>query len=95
MVALQLDSLLVALMIAALLLLLTAVLPWILSVASSKSRVVKEELVEVVKCLKCDYESVRKYEKGDYVGKVVGSCPNDKGSLVVKAIYVERYTQTR
>lgn len=95
MFTLQLDTFLIALMIMTLLLLLTAVLPWIFSAASSKSKAVKEELVEVIKCLKCDYESIRKYEKGDYVGKIVGSCPNDGGSLVVKAIYVEKYTPAR
>jgi|YelNatPaOPRAMG01_1025707.scaffolds.fasta_scaffold03777_12 hypothetical protein len=94
MLALQLDALLMALMIAVLLLLLTAVFPWILSAVGSKSKVTREELVEVVRCLKCGYESVRRHEKGDYVGKIVGSCPNDGGSLVVKAIYVEKYVQT-
>lgn len=89
----QFDALIMALVIAFALILLTALLPWLISATSSKSRAVREELVEVVGCLKCDYESSRKYEKGDYVGRVVGTCPKDGASLVVKAIYLERHTQ--
>ena len=88
----QLDPLLMALLIAAFLLILTTLMPWLLSATSSRARVVREETVEVVGCTTCDYESVRRYEKGDYVGKAVGTCPKDGSSLVVKAIYVERFT---
>ncbi|MDW8011172.1 MAG: hypothetical protein RMH84_06245 [Sulfolobales archaeon] len=91
----QFDTLIMALIIAFALLLLTALLPWLISAASSRSRAVREELVEVVGCLRCDYESSKKHEKGDYVGKVVGTCPKDGAFLVVKAIYVERRAQGR
>lgn len=87
----QLNPLLMALLMALILLLLTALMPWLLSVGGSKSRTVREEVVELVGCPKCGYEASRKYEKGDYVGKVVGTCPRSDGSLVIKAIYVERY----
>lgn len=90
----QFDALVTALLIALFLLLLTTLLPWLMAMVSSKSKVVREEVVEVLGCPKCGYESSRKYEKGDYVGKVVGTCPKDSDSLVVKAIYVEKYTQT-
>lgn len=89
----QIDTLMTALLIALFLLLLTTLLPWLISATSSRSKVAREELVELVGCLKCGYESSRKYEKGDYVGKVVGTCPKDGSSLIVRAIYVERYTQ--
>lgn len=89
----QIDTLMTALLIALFLLLLTTLLPWLISATSSRSKAVKEELVELVGCPKCGYESSRKYEKGDYVGKVVGTCPKDSSSLVVKVIYVEKYTQ--
>lgn len=87
----QFDALVTAMLIALLLLLLTTLLPWLISAASSKSKVVREELVELIGCPKCGYESSRKYEKGDYVGKIVGTCPKDSSSLVIKAIYVEKH----
>ncbi|MEM1623215.1 MAG: hypothetical protein QW780_03985 [Sulfolobales archaeon] len=89
---LQLDALMTALLIALFLLLLTTLLPWLISVTTSKSKVVKEEPIELVGCPKCGYESSRKYEKGDYVGKVVGTCPKDSSFLIVKAIYVEKHS---
>lgn len=90
----QFDALIMALLIALLLLVLTALLPWLISLTSSKPKAVREELVEVVRCPSCSYESPRKYEKGDYVGKIVGTCPRDSKPLVVKAIYIEKYSQT-
>ncbi len=87
----QFDLLTVALLMALLMLLLAALVPWLLSVTRPKPKAVREEVVELVGCPVCGHEISRKYEKGDYVGKVVGTCPRGDGALVVKAIYVEKY----
>ncbi|MEM1530802.1 MAG: hypothetical protein QXH19_01830 [Candidatus Bathyarchaeia archaeon] len=43
----------------------------------------------VIKCVKCNYESVREFERGDYVLKEVGSCPKCSGTLHIYSIFRE------
>jgi len=86
------DPLLTALLILSVLLVLTTLIPWIMA-SARKPKPTREELVSVLRCVKCGYEEVRRYDKGDYVGKPVGSCPRDGGQVVVKAIYVETFPQ--
>jgi hypothetical protein len=86
------DPLLTALLILSALLVLTTLLPWILAF-TRKPGPAREELVSVLRCSKCGYEEIRKYNKGDYVGRPVGSCPRDGSRMVIKAIYVETLPQ--
>ena len=86
------DPLLVGLLILSMLLLITTLLPWLVA-STRKPRPIREELISVLRCIRCGYEEVRKYDKGDYVGKPVGTCPKDGGKVVVKAIYVESFPQ--
>ncbi|MCC6046780.1 MAG: hypothetical protein LM571_01110 [Desulfurococcaceae archaeon] len=86
------DPLLTALLILSALLILTTLLPWILAF-TRKPGPAREELVSVLRCSKCGYEEIRKYNKGDYVGRPVGSCPRDGSRMVIKAIYVETLPQ--
>jgi hypothetical protein len=86
------DPLLAALLILSVLLILTTLLPWILT-STRKPGPAREELVSVLGCSKCGYEEIRKYGKGDYVGRPVGTCPRDGSRMVIKAIYVETLPQ--
>lgn len=95
MVISQLDPLFMALLIAMFLFILATLVPWLISAARPKSKVTREEIVEVIGCTKCGYESMRKYEKGDYVGRIIGSCPKDGSSLIVKAIYTEKFSGSK
>ncbi len=87
----QVNPLLILLLAALIMLSLMALMPWLFSLSRSRSKAVREEVVELVGCPKCGHEYSRKYERGSYVGKEVGACPRGDGPLVVKAIYVERH----
>ncbi len=41
----------------------------------------------VIKCINNDYEVERTFQDGDYVLKVVGTCPKDGGNLYIAGIY--------
>ncbi len=43
----------------------------------------------VLKCTKCAFQSIRNFQVGDYIPKVVGKCPSCGGPFQVEAIYVE------
>lgn len=43
----------------------------------------------VIRCMKCNYENIREFEKGDYVLKEAGSCPKCSGTLHVYSIFRE------
>ena len=42
-----------------------------------------------IQCDRCNYETTRKFERGDYIFKEVGSCPKCKGNLFISSIYRE------
>ena len=86
------DPLLTALLLLSILLILTALMPWLMA-STRRPRPTREELVSVLRCVRCGYEEVRKYSKGDYVGRPIGTCPRDGGQVVVKVIYVETLPQ--
>lgn len=43
----------------------------------------------VIKCMSCDYSIVRDFQQGDFVTKIVGTCPKDGGKLYIAGIYAE------
>ena len=49
----------------------------------------KPRIVSRIVCVSGDYEEVRDFSEGDYVGKEVGRCPKCGKALVVDAIYSE------
>ncbi len=87
------DPLLAGLLILSVLLLISTLLPWLIA-STRRPKPTREELISVLRCVRCGYEEVRKYDKGDYVGKPVNTCPKDGGQVVVKAIYVESFPQS-
>lgn len=56
----------------------------------------KEEMLEVekyrtvtiIKCGKCNYREERKFQRGDYIFKQVGTCKKCFGNLYIDDIYV-------
>ena len=49
----------------------------------------KPKLLTRIECENGDYDEVRDYMDGDYVGKVVGNCPKCSSPLTITAIYKE------
>lgn len=43
----------------------------------------------VIKCMTCDYSIVRDFQQGDFIPKLVGTCPKDGGKLYIAGIYAE------
>lgn len=43
----------------------------------------------VIRCVNCNYVSVREFEKEDYVLKEVGVCPGCGGNLIIYSIFRE------
>ncbi|WP_338599619.1 hypothetical protein V6M85_10285 [Sulfolobus tengchongensis] len=41
----------------------------------------------VIKCVNGDYETERPFQDGDFVLKIVGTCPKDGGNLYISGIY--------
>ncbi|MEM0363286.1 MAG: hypothetical protein QXH75_05750 [Sulfolobaceae archaeon] len=41
----------------------------------------------VIKCVNNDYEIERPFQDGDFVLKIVGTCPKDGGNLYIAGIY--------
>ena len=50
----------------------------------------KPKVVTRIECERGDYEQVRDYVDGDYVGKVVGKCPKCGLRLMITGIYKEK-----
>jgi len=48
----------------------------------------KYRTVTVIKCEKCDYREERKFQRGDYIFKRVGTCKRCLGHLYIDDIYV-------
>jgi len=46
-------------------------------------------VVTVAECGKCDFKSLRKFERGDYVFKQVEKCPKCSNSMAITSIYSE------
>ncbi len=44
----------------------------------------------LIRCNTCDYSEEREFKRGDFVGKEVGSCPKDNGTLIIRLIYSEK-----
>ncbi|OYT55809.1 MAG: hypothetical protein B6U77_00965 [Candidatus Hecatellales archaeon ex4484_218] len=49
----------------------------------------------VLQCTKCAFKSIRNFQVGDYIPKIVGNCPSCGGPFRIEAIYVEEKTQKR
>jgi len=47
------------------------------------------KVTTVIRCVNCDYNSTREFEKGDYILKEVGVCPKCSGSLLIHSIFRE------
>jgi len=59
---------------------------------------VKEEYktVTVIRCDECDHEENRAFQKGDFVGKILGECSEcGKGKKYIALIYSEKIPQTK
>lgn len=48
----------------------------------------KYHTITVIKCEKCDYKEERKFQRGDYIFKQVGTCGKCSGNLYIDDIYV-------
>jgi hypothetical protein len=46
-------------------------------------------VMTTITCQKCDFKSVRGFERGDYVFKQAGPCPKCNTTLLISAIYRE------
>lgn len=46
-------------------------------------------VVTVAECSKCDFKSLRKFERGDYVFKQLEKCPKCSNSMTITSIYLE------
>jgi len=77
-----LNILLLALFIASTVLMLAS--------GARRKKVGKRKVYTRIKCFNCGYTIERVYQKGDYVGRVVGKCPRCGGELVVSAVYEVR-----
>jgi len=64
----------------------------IVSYVSSKKQRAQQELpiktVSVVGCVRGDYEIEKEFSEGDFVGRVVGDCPQCGAPLIIKRIFV-------
>jgi len=46
-------------------------------------------VVTMAECGKCDFKSLRKFERGDYVFKPVEKCPKCSDPMTITSIYFE------
>lgn len=46
-------------------------------------------VLTTTECAKCSYKSMRKFAKGDYVYKTVGTCEKCREPMLITAIYAE------
>ena len=47
------------------------------------------KVLTMIRCTKCNYMSVRDFEKGDYILKEAGTCPKCDGTLLIHSIFRE------
>ncbi len=45
------------------------------------------KVLTMIRCTKCNYMSVRDFEKGDYILKEAGICPKCDGTLLIHSIF--------
>jgi hypothetical protein len=48
-----------------------------------------QPVMTTVSCQKCDFKSVREFERGDFIFKETGPCPKCNDKLMISAIYRE------
>ena len=58
-------------------------------------RQVKPVIRTRVECLNCGYRVEREYKRGDYIGKIEGTCPKCGSQMVIVAVYEERSEERR
>ncbi len=58
-----------------------------------QERIVPPKILTEVRCTSGDYEEIREYSEGEYVGKEVGKCPKCGSKLIVAAIFKEKAAQ--
>ena len=47
------------------------------------------KIFTTVQCSKCDFKNIREFQKGDYVLKIVESCPKCQNSTYISSVYRE------
>ena len=47
------------------------------------------QVITTIQCQKCEFKSVRKFERGDYLFKEMEPCPKCKGKMIITSIYRE------
>ena len=62
---------------------------WRLRKGAIAPQVSQFNVVTVEECGKCDFKSLRKFERGDYVFKKVEKCPKCSDSMSITSIYYE------
>ncbi len=76
-------------LITALLVLVTV----LMSVTQPKKQEPQRKTIVEVRCTSCDYREEREFTKGDYVGKIAGTCPKCGAHLLVNTIYSKEEKQ--
>ncbi len=76
-------------LITALLVLVTV----LMSVTQPKKQELQRKTVVDVRCTSCDYAEKREFAKGDYVGKIAGTCPKCGAHLLIDTIYSKEEKQ--
>lgn len=52
-------------------------------------KLVRHRMIVEIRCTSCDYGTQRDFKKGDYVGKMEGTCPKCGSSTAIHSIYSE------
>lgn len=47
------------------------------------------KVLTVIRCVGCNYENTREFERGDYILKEIGQCPKCNGKLYIHSIFRE------
>ena len=59
----------------------------LMNIAQPKKQEIRRKTVVEVRCTSCEHREEREFSKGDYVGKIAGTCPKCGAHLVIDAIY--------
>lgn len=62
---------------------------WRLRRGAMKPQLSPLNVVTVAECSKCDFKSLRKFERGDYIFKQVEKCSKCSNSMTITSIYFE------